>query len=191
MVTIFRNGTCASKPGPARPRAIGRLGASACTILCLVRARELPRPHLLDHLEVGGNITPGSRRHPRLKLSARRRSLDRPFPWVESSVSRAADGPAACYRRAGFRRQGPPRGCRLRRRGSRRGLPATQWPIRPVVTQLLDLPFQLLRPAPELPPLQLGNQQLQAFDLGLTPRQLFVLGVQALTLCLELFPPAG
>jgi hypothetical protein len=52
---------------------------------------------------------------------------------------------------------------------------------------LLDLPFQLLRPAPELHPPQLGNQQLQPFDLGLTARQLFVLGVQTLALSPNLF----
>jgi hypothetical protein len=52
---------------------------------------------------------------------------------------------------------------------------------------LLDLPFQLLRPAPELHPPQLGNQQLQAFDLGLTPRQLFVPGAQLLALSPNLF----
>ncbi len=53
--------------------------------------------------------------------------------------------------------------------------------------QLLDLPVQLLRPAPELHPPQLGNQQLQALDLGLPARQLFVLGVQALALSPNLF----
>jgi len=52
---------------------------------------------------------------------------------------------------------------------------------------LLDLPCQLLRPAPELHPPQLGNQQLQALDLGLTARQLFILGVQALALRPNLF----
>jgi hypothetical protein len=52
---------------------------------------------------------------------------------------------------------------------------------------LLDLPLQLLRPAPELHPPRLGNQQLQAFDLGLPARQLFLLGVQALKLSPNLF----
>jgi hypothetical protein len=52
---------------------------------------------------------------------------------------------------------------------------------------LLDLPFQLLRPAPELHPPQLGNQQLQGFDLGLPARQLFVFGVQLLVLSNKFF----
>ena len=80
------------------------------------------------------------------------------------------------------------RGCRRPRRGgSRRGLRLGGGQFVQLELQLLDLPIQLLRPAPELHSSQLGNQQLQAFDLGLTPRQLFVLGVQALALSPNLF----
>jgi hypothetical protein len=51
--------------------------------------------------------------------------------------------------------------------------------------QLLDLPLPLFRASPELHPPQLGDQQLQAFDLRLSPCQLFLLGVQLRTLCLD------
>jgi hypothetical protein len=52
---------------------------------------------------------------------------------------------------------------------------------------LLDLPLRLFLAAPELHPPQPRNQQLQAFDIGLTARQLFILGVQALALSPKLF----
>jgi hypothetical protein len=47
--------------------------------------------------------------------------------------------------------------------------------------QLLHLPVELFRPAPERHPAWLGDQQLQAFDLGLAPGPLFVLGLKLLT----------
>lgn len=53
--------------------------------------------------------------------------------------------------------------------------------------QLLDLPLLLFRPPPELHPPQLGDQQLQAFDLGLAPGQLFVFRLKLLTLSQNFF----
>ena len=47
--------TCASSPGPARPRSIGRLGAGAWKIACAAHAGELG-PHMADDLEARRHV---------------------------------------------------------------------------------------------------------------------------------------
>ncbi len=109
---ISKRAPCASKPGPARPRAIRRLGASACTILSQCVHASLGHTCWISP-EVGGGILPGSRETSSPKAfsappqSGQAVSLGRIVPFLARQ-----NGPAAS-RRAGFRPGAATRGCRL------------------------------------------------------------------------------
>ena len=115
--------------------------------------------------------------------STRRRSPDRRLLWAgRSSASGGADAGAAA-RRAGLRRgmadvASPSVGAAI-------GGSAWAVPVRPVVTPTARsaVPTSPLVPALHSP--QLGDEQVQAFDFGLPPRQLFVFRLQLLALYLE------
>ena len=112
----WRTTTCASRPGPARPRSIGRIGAGCLHDAGNTAAGEL-RPHVADHLEAAperySSISDTS--SPML-LHRARRSPDRCTP-ARGSPSRAAGARATACAPACARGDHAAR-CRRRRRAA-------------------------------------------------------------------------
>ena len=124
----------ARAPASRVPPDPGRSGGGRFRLhnLVAVRAGQL-RPHLLDHLEVGRNVLQDlgdifAQSFQRAAAVRTGRFLRQNRPLLARQMTR---------QRPSRRLPARGRGCRrLRRRGSRRGLRLTRWPVRPVVTPI-------------------------------------------------------
>lgn len=181
VVAVLGHQHLSQEPRPGQTPSDRTAGRCRLYDLVTPRARQL-RPHLLDDLEMGGNVLQNLRDicAQLLQRAATVRAggflgQDRPLLARQMSGQRPACRLPPRYRRGrGLRR--------LRGRWRLRGRRLGRHQLVELQLQLLDLPRQLLRPPPELQPLQLGNEQLEAGNLRLPPCQFFLLRIDSFCL---------
>ena len=161
MITVLRGENVGEQRRPSHAALNRAAGAGACTITSHPGAAQLGT-HVTNHLE--------ARRNPLQDLGD---------IFAQLAQRAAALGAGLLLRFMGLdlarkmRGQRTPRrlALQVRRRGAmavqrrRCLLGAVRFQFFQLQLQLFDLPLDLLRLAPELHPLQLGDQQLQVLDL--------------------------
>ena len=168
---ISRPARAPAVPGPATPRSIGRLGASACTIRSQHAQASFGRTCRITLNRAGTYSRISETSSPRCFSSPPQSGQASCFGgYFRTSRGRCSgSGLPRWFRRDVCNGRNP---CRCVRSSCVLRLRRLQL-VQPQL-QLLDLTIQLLRLAPELHPPQLGDQQLQMLDLVVARKQLFV-----------------